>query len=308
MILVTGAAGFIGSHTLVSLLRDGVEAVGVDQITFEQMNVRAVQAAGGQVQQLLLRDVLPMNHLLRALKPHTVIHMAAKVGVRDSLQDPRGYLETNVTGTLNLLDACVKAGVKTVILASTSSVYGNVDVQVETAVPEPRSPYAASKLGMEALGRVYHALHGLNVIMLRFFSVYGERMRRDLMLHQMIESAALGTRFTLYDSGDFWRDWTHVDDVVQGVRAATALTGCEVINLGRGVPVRLRTVLEQIEAVSGRQTLYRNDFAPRTEPRITCADIHKAERLLGYAPQVSIEAGLLRTWQWYLAENEVSLA
>lgn len=300
MILVTGASGFIGSHVLGSLLKDGVEAVGLDLNAWSNYRTRRpITETEGRITSCDIRDAETMAGFLSFLKPSAVIHLAAKVGVRDSLNDPVGYLETNVIGTQNLLDACVKAGVKTVVLASTSSVYGNIERQVETAIPEPRSPYAASKLGMEALGRVYHELYGMNIACLRLFSVYGERVRPDLMINQIMHSLVTGAPITRFNGGQMQRDWTYVGDVVRGIRAALNLEGFEIINIGRGNPILLNGIITWLEAESGLTANIIDALAPSTEPVKTSAIVGKAWRLLDWEAEVQIEEGLRRTWTWY---------
>lgn len=302
MILVTGSEGFIGSHVMEALRRDGEAVVGMD------IRGQTVGAWGD------IRYTDGLAKVVHNLKPDAVIHLAARVGVRDSLNDPRGYLETNVIGTQNLLDACQKAGVKQVVLASTSSVYGNTEHQVETDLPKPRSPYAASKLGMEALGRVYHELYGMNVALLRLFSVYGERIRPDLMVSQIMQSITTGTPVTLFNRGNLYRDWTYVGDVVTGIRAALTVQGCEIINIGHGVPVSVRVLVESLENLSGGRATIVHADAPLTEPLRTHASIGKALSLLDWTADISLSDGLRRTWAWYqethtaFLRNEQALA
>lgn len=318
MIVVTGASGFIGSHVMASLLSDGIEAVGLDN-TEPSPEILAVLMKPNLGKRPLvyvdLRKPHDVDEFIFAFKPAAVIHLAAKVGVRDSLLDPRGYLETNVIGTQNLLDACQKAGVKQVVLASTSSVYGHLQEHgggrgmSETDLPKPLSPYAASKVGMEAIARVYHELYGMNIAVLRLFSVYGERIRPDLMIHRIMDSLTTGEKITVYEfhgavqHGFLSRDWTYVGDVVQGVRAALGVKGYEIFNIGRGRPSSLMDWVTELEKVSGGLANVVVSDAPLTEPRSTFAEIGKAKRLLGYEPRVDFKEGVRRTWAWYQAEH-----
>lgn len=304
VILVTGAAGFIGSHVLNSLIDGGIDAVGLDIAVWDKkLTQQPLTRADGRISYCDIRNSEALMSLVQFLKPDAVIHLAARVGVRDSLSDPRGYLETNVIGTQNLLDACQKAGVKQVVLASTSSVYGDAGrtagYQSEAMPPEPRSPYAASKLSMEVLGYVNHRLYGMNVIALRLFSVYGERIRSDLMISQIMHSITTGEPITLFNNGEMYRDWTYIGDVVNGIRAALTLEGCETINIGHGWAVHLKALVQTLERISGGKANVNYAKAPITEPLSTQAEISKAKRLLGYQPKVDIEEGLLRTWAWY---------
>lgn len=301
MILVTGSEGFIGSHVVEALRRDGETVLGLDLKPKRERDY--VQCD--------IRDADKLSGVLCYTMPKAVIHLAARVGVRDSLLDPRGYLETNVIGTQNLLDACQKAGVKQVVLASTSSVYGHLQEHGggggmrETDLTCPLSPYAASKVGMEAIARVYHELYGMNIAVLRLFSVYGERIRPDLMIYRIMDSITTGEKITVYEfrgavqHGFLSRDWTYVGDAVQGIRAALNVKGYEIFNIGRGSPSSLMGWVTELEKVSGGLANVVVADAPLTEPRSTYAEIGKAKRLLGFAPQVDFQEGLRRTWAWF---------
>lgn len=289
-ILVTGASGFIGRHVVAALEAAGETVIGLD--------IREQSRAGWFVQGDI-RNADRLCNVVHNLRPDAVIHLAARVGVRESVADPSGYLETNVLGSLNVLEACRLNGVQQLVMASTSSVYGNAPHQVETATPQPLSPYAASKLGMEALAQAYHALYGMNIAVLRLFSVYGEGIRPDLMIARLMDSLALGTEVTLFNEGDLYRDWTYVGDVVRGIQLALTVQGYEIVNIGRGMATRLQAVVETLETISKRKVNAVNADAPLTEPFATCADIRKAEQFLGYLPEVGIGEGLRRTWAWY---------
>lgn len=286
-ILVTGSSGFIGRHAVKALRNAGHTFIGADRSGTEGWDFA-----------IDIRDSEQVRWLFEKIQPSAVIHLAARVGVRESVLDPSGYAETNVLGSLNVLEACRLSGVQQIVMASTSSVYGNTAHQVETAAPQPLSPYAASKVGMEALAHSYHALYGMNIAVLRLFSVYGEGIRPDLMIARLMDSILTGAPVTWFQRSGLARDWTYVGDVVRGILAALDVQGYEIINIGRGEPVRLSEIIQLIKEISGRQAWLVNVETPATEPLATCADIRKAQRMLGYAPQVGIEEGLRRTWAW----------
>lgn len=288
--LVTGSEGFIGAHVVRTLKTAGEITVGLD--------IRAQKASGWFIQKDILNSGC-LTGTLRNLRPDTVIHLAARVGVRDSLSDPAGYVETNVLGSLNLLEACRQAGVKQLVMASTSSVYGNQMPQVEAALPQPLSPYAASKVGMEALAQTYAHLYGLNIAVLRLFSVYGEGIRPDLMIYRMMRAIHEEEPITRYNQGTLRRDWTYVGDVVDAVLAATRLRGFHIINVGSERPITLNGVIDELERCIGQEAGFQDEPAPLTEPLVTLADLTQAHARLGYAPKVALREGLRRTWAWY---------
>jgi UDP-glucuronate 4-epimerase len=232
-------------------------------------------------------------------------------GVRVSLEDPYLYYDVNLTGTLVLLDAVAgrltpaarAPGRAHFVLASTSSVYGDTRQIpfVETdRCDRPLAPYAASKRAAEMLGFTYHQLHGLDVTVLRFFTVYGPRGRPDMMAYKVLDSITQGSRVPLYNDGRMWRDWTYVSDVAAGVAAASERRlGYEVINLGRGQPVLLADFVQWIEELSGRRANLVAAPPPDTDILSTHADIAKARRLLGYDPRVSAREGVERFLAWY---------
>lgn len=310
-VLVTGAAGFIGSHTAEALLRAGYRVVGLDNLNDyydperKRDNVEEVRAAGGDFRFVKgdVRDRDLVRSLFEGDDLAAVVHLAAMAGVRVSIEQPALYYDVNLGGTLPLLDAARDFSLPQFVLASTSSVYGRTEriPFVETdSCDRPISPYSASKRAAELLAYTYHHLYGLNVTALRFFTVYGPRGRPDMMAYKVLESIRSGREIPLYNGGQMHRDWTYVDDIVAGVVAAAERPmGFEAINLGRGEPVLLKDFVEGIEAVTGeRANLVPAPMMDADVP-YTYADVGKAARLLGYDPKVSVREGIELFWRWY---------
>jgi UDP-glucuronate 4-epimerase len=236
-----------------------------------------------------------------------IIHLAARAGVRPSLEQPALYQRVNVEGTVNLLEAARRQGCKKITIASSSSVYG-VNAKVPFAESDPIfsaiSPYAASKLACEALGHTYHHVYGMDVVMLRFFTAYGPRQRPDLAIHKFTSLINAGKPIPVFGDGSTARDYTYVSDIVDGVIAATEKQfGFEIINLGESQTVMLRRLIELIElALRKKAVLDRMPLQPGDVP-ITYADISKARAKLGYNPRVNIEAGIPLFVDWFLKTN-----
>jgi UDP-glucuronate 4-epimerase len=322
-ILVTGAAGFIGSHAAARLLRRGDDVVGLDNFDpyyspeRKRHNVREVAREALRPGQFELvegdiRDRALLARLFEERAISAVVHLAAMAGVRASVEDPWRYYDVNLTGTLNLLEAVRERAARSgeapanFVLASTSSAYGRTEVTpfIETdPADRPLAPYAASKRAAELLGFTYHHLHRLDFTALRFFTVYGPRGRPDMMAYKVLDSAYGGKEVPYYGGGQMYRDWTYVDDIVAGiVAAADRRLGYEIINLGRGEPVLLADFVAALERLSGKSPRLVSTPMIDADVSATCADIEKARRLLGYAPQVSVQAGVQRFFDWYAAE------
>jgi len=310
-LLVTGAAGFIGSHLAEQLCRRGDDVIGLDNFNDyyaparKRANERRLAAYPNfRMVEADIRDRERMFELFATEKIDAVAHLAAMAGVRNAVTHPDLYVNVNLNGTQNLLDAARAAGgVRNFVFASTSSVYGNT-----TQIPfietdpcdRPLQPYAAAKRAAEILGFSYHHLFGLNFTVLRFFTVYGPNGRPDMMAYLLADSIMKGKEIPLYDNGQMYRDWTFVDDTVNGVIAAIDRPlGYEIINLGRGEPVLLRHFVEIMEQLSGRKA----NVVPT--PRLAAdfarneADISKARRLLDFNPSVSVDEGVRQFWEWY---------
>lgn len=321
-VLVTGAAGFIGSHTAARLLRRGDDVVGLDNFdpyyspARKRLNAKEVAREAKRPGQLELvegdiRDRALLERVFEAHSITAVVHLAAMAGVRASVEDPWRYYDVNLTGTLNLLEAVRQRAARTgeppanFVLASTSSAYGRTEVTpfIETdAADRPLAPYAASKRAAELLGFTYHHLHRLDFTALRFFTVYGPRGRPDMMAYKVLDSAYGGNEVPYYGGGQMYRDWTYVDDIAAGVvAAADRRLGYEVINLGRGEPVKLEDFVATLERLAGKKPRLVSMPMIDADVSATCADIEKARRLLGYAPEVSVEVGVQRFFEWYVA-------
>jgi UDP-glucuronate 4-epimerase len=308
--LVTGGAGFIGSHVCERLLADGHAVWAMDDLNafydpaLKQRNLVEIQARHkpfifiqGDV-----ADRPSVERLFREVKFDQVIHLAARAGVRPSLEQPALYQRVNVEGTTNLLEAARYSGVGKMILASSSSVYGvnsKVPFSESDLVYRPISPYAASKLACEALGHVYHHVYGMDVVMLRFFTVYGPRQRPDLAIHTFARRIAAGQSIQLFGDGSSARDYTYITDIVDGIMVCVRQTfGYEILNLGGSHPTTLSRLVELLEAALGKKALIeRKPDQPGDVPR-TWADISKAGRLLNYTPKVTMEKGIALFVDW----------
>jgi UDP-glucuronate 4-epimerase len=314
--LVTGGAGFIGSHLVGRLLRDGWQVTALDNFDpfYSQTIKRENIAQFGREQRfkLLTVDIRDFGVLRTVLTNHydVVFHLAAKAGVRPSIEDPIAYQEVNVGGTQNLLELARSRNWPRFIFASSSSVYGvnpRVPWREDDAELMPISPYASTKLSGEFLGHVYSHLFGINFIALRFFTVYGPRQRPDLAIHKFGRSLLSGEVVPIFGDGNSSRDYTYVDDIVQGILAAARYQGSrfEVVNLGNNQDVGLRDMVEQLGAVL--QTKPRVVFLPDQPGDVpqTRADISKAQKLFEYNPRISFRNGLERFARW-LKQQEFS--
>jgi UDP-glucuronate 4-epimerase len=289
--LVTGAAGFIGSHLTETLLERGEKVVAIDNFNdyYNPARKRANVARFQNHPDLWLyeqdfRDVDAVQRIFGEHKPQAVAHLGAYGGVRYSIGRARLYTEVNIVGTVNLLEAARLSG---------------------TTDPcnQPLAPYPASKKAGEVMGYTYHNLHRMNFTVLRFFSVYGPRGRPDMMPFMVTDRIVKGEQITLFDGGQMKRDWTYIDDIVNGIIAALERPlGYEVINLGRGEPVLMADFVEIIEGLTGKAARLDTPPAPPSEPKITFANIDKARKLLAYRPQTSVVEGLDRLWGWYQQE------
>lgn len=308
--LVTGGVGFIGSHVCERLLQAGHAVWAFDDLnTFydpqiKRANLTDIQALAKPFEFVFgdLTDRTAVEELFASVKFDQVIHLAARAGVRPSLEEPALYQRVNVEGTVNLLEAARRRGVKKVTIASSSSVYG-VNSKVPFAEKDPIfqaiSPYAASKLACEALGHVYHHVYGLDIVMLRFFTVYGPRQRPDLAIHKFGRLILDGKPIPVYGDGSTARDYTYVDDILQGIMACTKQEfGYQVFNLGESQTVTLARLIELLEKALGRKAIIdRKPLQPGDVP-LTCADITKAREHLGYSPTTRIDDGIPRFAAW----------
>ena len=309
--LVTGGAGFIGSHVCERLLHSGHAVWALDNldafydVRIKQRNLHELQALSKpfELVQGDLTDRAKLDELFGSVKFDQVIHLAARAGVRPSLEQPALYQRVNVEGTVNLLEAARLNGVKKLTIASSSSVYG-VNAKVPFSESDPIfsaiSPYAASKLACEALGHVYHHVYGLDIVMLRFFTVYGPRQRPDLAIHKFARLISAGKPIPVFGDGSAARDHTYIADILEGVMACTQKEfGYEIFNLGESQTVRLDKLIQVLEAALGRKAVIdRQPLQPGDVP-ITSADISKARAQLGYNPRVKIEQGIPLFIDWF---------
>lgn len=311
--LVTGVAGFIAARTTQLLLDAGHTVVGVDNLN-DYYDVRLKEH---RLAQLRSRPRFTFTRLdieqLPALEPlfaqhsfDAVLNLAARAGVRYSLENPFVYLTTNAQGTLNLLEMMRRHGLKKHVMASSSSLYAgqkmpfNEDLPVNT----PISPYAASKKAAEVMAYSYHHLYQIDSTILRYFTVYGPASRPDMAQLRFIKWIDEGTPIQLFGDGRQSRDFTYVDDIARGTIAALHLPGYEIINLGGGRnPITMTTIIEKLEALLGKTANYDRQPPHAGDIRETWADISKAERLLGWKPLTDIDEGLKQTVDWYRANQ-----
>ncbi len=308
-ILVTGGAGFIGSHLVEKLLGAGHEVAVLDDFNdfydpkIKRHNLAAV-AEQVAVHQADLRDAAAVDAVFQGGKFETVIHLAARAGVRPSIGHPQLYYDTNVGGTLHLLEAARAAGIERFIFASSSSVYGlekTVPFSEDLHLTQTVSPYAATKIAGEFLCSTYSHLYRMRIVALRFFTVYGPRQRPDLAIHQFTRRIWNGEPIDQFGDGTTRRDYTYIDDIIQGVMASLGYEGplFDVFNLGESETIELKDLIAAIEHALGRKAeINRLPEQPGDVP-LTCADISKARRLLGYRPATSLREGLPRFVEWF---------
>ncbi|HYD00053.1 MAG TPA: GDP-mannose 4,6-dehydratase [Phycisphaerales bacterium] len=330
--LVTGAAGFIGSHLSCALLARGDHVVGVDNFDpfypreRKEVNLRRVRsaarfgtpddAAAGTSRdargsfQLIEADITDSTAVRAAFarhRPAAVVHLAARAGVRPSIADPAGYARTNVTGTAVVLEAAreaMGAGCARVVVASSSSVYGNcpdAPFRETMDVSEPISPYAATKRACELMGYTHWHLCRMPTAMLRFFTVYGPSQRPDLAVNRFLSLVSRGEPITMYGNGQTSRDYTYIDDIVAGVLAAldrVADHGYRVWNLGNSSPVTLESMIATVERVVGKRAVIRHEPASMGDVERTFADLTRSRQELGYSPRVGFDEGVARQWAW----------
>ncbi|MCC6590948.1 MAG: GDP-mannose 4,6-dehydratase [Bryobacterales bacterium] len=309
-ILVTGGAGFIGSHLVQRLTAEGHTVSIIDDLNdfyspaFKLENLDEIGLAGSErFHQGDICDATFVGTVFAQEQPDAVIHLAARAGVRPSLEDPLLYEHVNVRGTVTLLEACRHTGTRKFVFASSSSIYGianQVPFSEEDLTNLPISPYAATKIAGEKLCFTWSHLYGLNVVCLRFFTVYGPRQRPDLAIRKFIERIDSGRTIPVFGDGGTGRDYTFVADTVQGIVAALHHdTRFDVFNLGNSSPITLARLIEVIEdAVGKKAKIDRQPDQPGDVP-ITFADISKARRVLAYDPKTPIEQGIARFVEWH---------
>src|SRR5437660_7094932 len=309
-ILVTGGAGFIGSHLVEKLLSLGHDVAILDDFNdfydpqIKRQNIAAV-AKDVAIHHLDLRDSGAVRDLFHREKFEAIAHLAARAGVRPSIQNPQLYYDTNVDGTLHLLDAARVTGVERFIFASSSSVYGNsksVPFSEDQQLIQTLSPYGATKIAGEFLCSTYSHLYGMRVVALRYFTVYGPRQRPDLAIHQFTRRIHAGRPIDQFGDGATRRDYTYIDDVIQGTMAALRYEGSlfDIFNLGESETIQLKDLIVAIENALGKKAEINQLPEQPGDMPLTCADISKARKLLGYSPATRLSEGLPRFVEWFL--------
>src|SRR5437660_163538 len=309
-ILVTGGAGFIGSHLVEKLLSLGHDVAILDDFNdfydpqIKRQNIAAV-AKDVAIHHLDLRDSGAVRDLFHREKFEAIAHLAARAGVRPSIQNPHLDYDTNVDGTLHLLDAARVTGVERFVFASSSSVYGNsksVPFSEDRQLIQTLSPYGATKIAGEFLCSTYSHLYGMRVVALRYFTVYGPRQRPDLAIHQFTRRIHAGKPIDQFGDGTTRRDYTYIDDIIQGTMAALNYDGpmFDVFNLGENETIQLKNLIAAIEHALGKKAkINRLPEQPGDMP-LTCADVSKARQFLNYNPKTRFEDGLPRFVDWFL--------
>lgn len=308
-ILVTGGAGFIGSHLVEKLLVDGHDVAILDDFNdsydpqIKRKNIATV-AKDVAIHHVDLRDNEAVRTLFHGEKFEAIAHLAARAGVRPSIQNPQLYYDTNVDGTLHLLDAARVTGIERFIFASSSSVYGiskKVPFSEDQHLTQTISPYAATKMAGEFLCSTFSHLYRIRVVALRYFTVYGPRQRPDLAIHQFTRRIHTGQPIDQFGDGTTRRDYTYIDDIIQGTVAALTYEGLlfDIFNLGESETTQLKDLIAAIEKTLGKEAkINRLPEQPGDVP-LTCADISKAKKLLGYNPSTRLSEGLPRFIEWF---------
>jgi len=312
--LVTGAAGFIASRVCEMLLDEGHEVIGADNLC-DSYDVRLkhyrlrrlLERPGFRFSALDISDRGAVDALFSTGEPFAgVINLAARAGVRASVENPWVFVSTNLTGTLNLLEACRRQQVKKFILASTSSIYGN-DAPLptpETASSDrPLQPYSASKKGAEAMCHAYHYLYGIDVTIFRYFTVYGPAGRPDMVMFRFTQWIKEHRPVRLNGDGTQTRGFTYVDDIARGTIAGLRPLGYEIINLGGHEVISMNEMIARLERLLGEKAIIERQPAHKADMLANQADITKARQLLGWEPQVTLDEGMKRLVDWYLSER-----
>jgi len=314
-ILVTGGAGFIGSHLSERLLREGHRVIVLDNFDdfYDPRRKRKnlepiIQNSRLRLYEGDLRDDAFVNKVFKAEGIEIIAHLAARAGVRPSIQFPALYAEVNIRGTFNLLEACRHHKVGRMVFASSSSVYGNnpkVPFAETDNVDNPISPYAATKKAGELICYTYHHLYGLDIACLRYFTVYGPRQRPEMAIHQFTRLIHQGKQISLFGDGSSRRDYTYVEDAVEGtVNALSRENGYEIFNIGESQTTTLAELVQMIEERVGKKAVIEYLPAQPGDMERTFADIHRAKEKLGYLPQTDMRTGIKKFVEWYLSEEK----
>ena len=311
--LVTGAAGFIGARTSKLLLNDGHTVVGVDNMNdaydprMKEYRLRKLQAVPGFTFHKLDISNKSIIEQFKDEKFDGVINLAARAGVRYSVEDPWIFVETNMIGTLNMLEICRQTGAQKFVVASTSSIYGAeppYPTPESASSSEPLQPYAASKKGAEAMCHAYHHLYGIDVSVVRYFTVYGPAGRPDLALFRFVQWISEGLPVRVNGDGEQSRGFTYIDDIARGTILALKPLGYEIINLGGHEVITINNLIKLIEEVTGKKADVQHGPPNPADMFTNWADVSKAGELLGWEPQFNMRAGVEKLVEWYNAERE----
>lgn len=305
-ILVTGCAGFIGSHLCEKLLAEHYEVIGVDNINdYYDINLKNYNLSMLLPEEnfTFIKEDICVSQCINKYKPDKVVHLAAMAGVRYSLSNPEVYIKNNIMGTINLLNQSVNSKVKLFVYASSSSVYGLNDIPFneDDSLNKMNSHYAVSKKSVEDFCTLYNQLYGLNTIGLRFFTVYGPSGRPDMAPFKFLKNIYEEKEITIYGDGFSMRDYTYIDDIIQGINLSLENKNndkCEIYNLGNSNPIMLNTFIETCEKVVGKKAIIKYIENQKGDVNITMADITKAKNNLGYEPKIKLEEGIKKTFQW----------
>ncbi len=311
--LVTGAAGFIGARTSELLIKDGHSVVGVDNLNnaydlrMKDYRLRRLNALKGFTFRKLDISEKSMIDEFKGQSFDGVINLAAWAGVRNSVKNPWVYVDSNMTGTLNMLELCRQTGTKKFVVASTSSIYGEnppYPTPESASSSEPLQPYAASKKGAEAMSHAYHHLYDIDVTVVRFFTVYGPAGRPDLSIFRFVQWISEGQPVRVNGDGEQSRGFTYIDDIARGVILALKPVGYEIINLGGHEVITINNLIKLVEDIVGKKADVQYGPPDPADMRSNWADVSKAGALLGWEPQYDMRAGIEKLVEWYNAERE----
>lgn len=315
-VLVTGVAGFIANKTAELLLNEGVEVVGIDNMNdYYDVRLKKFRLEGliskpnFIFKELDIENKTELADLFSTHKFDAVLNLAARAGVRYSMENPDIYMSTNAQGTLNILNEMKRHSIKKMVLASTSSLYAGQQMPFDETLPvnTPISPYAASKKAAEVMAYSYHYLYGMDISIVRYFTVYGPAGRPDMSVFRFVKWIDEGKPLELFGDGNQSRDFTFVDDIARGTIKALKPLGYEIINLGGGNnPINLNTVIGMIEKMLGKKAILNNKAFHIADIKETWANISKAEKLLGWKPEISFEEGIKRSVDWHLANKHLN--
>ena len=316
-VLITGGAGFIGSHTAEAFLQQRHKVAIIDNFDnfypqdWKRRNLHEVTRTGDVVLfESDISDTTSIDQIFSSFKPDLIIHLAARAGVRPSIEQPMLYEKVNVAGTLNLLEAARRHQLKAFVFGSSSSVYGEnspAPFREDNYFLRPISPYAATKLAGEGLCYTYSHLYGIRIACLRFFTVYGPRQRPDLAIHKFTALIESGAELPIFGDGNTGRDYTFVDDIVSGITSAASWCldqshqsgSYEIFNIGNSSPIKLVELVSAIERATEKKARFKNLPAQPGDVSLTWADISKAGHVLGYRPRTRLDEGLSRFVEWY---------